>query len=108
MGDTLSVKDGKRAEYQIRRHLRSLQCELGNHLEYKYTVLFESVREGGYHVTVPAFPEIVTYGETLDEAREMASDAIRCVLESMIEGNEPIPPDAQAQIRHETLAVAVP
>ena len=63
--------------------------------EYRYTVLFEPVPEGGYNVVVPAFPEICTCGDTLEEAREMAADAIKCVLESMLKDNEPIPSDIQ-------------
>lgn len=51
--------------------------------EYRYTVLYEPVPEGGYNVTVPAFPEICTCGDTLEEARAMAADAIKCVIESM-------------------------
>jgi predicted RNase H-like HicB family nuclease len=76
--------------------------------EHRYTVLFEPVPEGGYHVIVPALPEIATFGETLDEAREMALDAIRCVLESMMKDNEPIPADALAPPYNETLAVTLP
>ena len=75
--------------------------------EHRYTVLFEPVPEGGYQVIVPALPEIVTYGQTLDEAREMALDAIRCVLESMAKDNEPIPDDIPAPAHHETLAVTL-
>jgi len=37
--------------------------------------------EGGFNVPIPAIPEICTYGETLEETREMARDAIRCYLE---------------------------
>ncbi len=44
--------------------------------EYRYTVLFEPLPEGGYNVIVPAFPEICTFGDTLEEARAMALDAI--------------------------------
>ena len=36
-------------------------------------------------------PEIVTYGRTREEARRMAEDAIRCVLESARKAGEPIP-----------------
>jgi antitoxin HicB len=75
--------------------------------EYHYTVLFEPVREGGYNVIVPAFPEICTFGDTLDEARAMALDAIKCVLESMRKENEHIPSDL-ASAHHETLAVTLP
>jgi predicted RNase H-like HicB family nuclease len=38
----------------------------------------------------------------------MALDAIRCVLESMMKDNEPIPADALAPPYNETLAVTLP
>ncbi|MGH7802662.1 MAG: type II toxin-antitoxin system HicB family antitoxin [Thermodesulfobacteriota bacterium] len=62
---------------------------------YSYTVLYEPLDEGGYNVIVPAIPEICTFGETLEEAREMAKDAIRCYLESAIKTGEPIPKDVK-------------
>ena len=37
-----------------------------------YTVFFEPAPEGGYTVTVPAFPGCVTEGDTLEEAWGMA------------------------------------
>ena len=46
---------------------------------YNYTVVYEKLQEGGYQVIVPAMPEICTFGGTIDEAREMAQDAISCV-----------------------------
>ncbi len=63
--------------------------------EYSYTVFFERVPEGGYNVIVPALPEVCTFGETMEEARAMALDAIRCVLESMQIDGEPIPADIE-------------
>lgn len=63
--------------------------------QYGYTVVFEPLEEGGYQVIVPAIPEIVTYGRTLKEARFMAQDAIKCVLESNIKAGEPIPEDLE-------------
>ncbi len=74
--------------------------------EYRYTVLYEPVPEGGYNVVVPAFPEICTFGETLAEARAMALDAIKCVIESMQQDNEPIPSDIETP--QEKLVVTVP
>ena len=53
--------------------------------EYGCTTVFEPLPEGGYNVLVPAISEICTYGETLEEARQMADDAIRCFLESAME-----------------------
>ena len=61
--------------------------------EYKYTVFFEPAEEGGYIVRVPAIPEICTEGDTIEEARAMAEDAIRCVIESNIKLGESIPDD---------------
>ena len=47
--------------------------------------------EGGFTVRVPVLPEIVTYGESEDEALAMAKDAIELVLESRRERGEPVP-----------------
>jgi predicted RNase H-like HicB family nuclease len=58
--------------------------------EYSYTVVFEPAEEGGYTVTCPALPGLVTEGDTLKEARTMAADAIRCYLESMDKDGLPI------------------
>ena len=48
--------------------------------EHLFTALFEPAEEGGYEVTFPAIPDLATQGETLEEAREMAQDALRCYL----------------------------
>ena len=61
--------------------------------EYAYTVLFEPAEEGGYVVTCPALHGLVTEGDTLEEARAMAKDAIRAYLESLQKDGLPIPPD---------------
>jgi predicted RNase H-like HicB family nuclease len=74
--------------------------------QYNYTVLLQPVPEGGYNVFVPAIPEICTFGKTLEAAREMAQDAIRCFLESALETGEPIPPDVEPAT--ERVAVALP
>jgi len=74
--------------------------------EYGYTVMYEQLTEGGYQVIVPAMPEIITYGRTLEEAREMAKDAIRCFLQSALKTGEPIPQDVQPATEH--VAVTLP
>ena len=48
-----------------------------------YTVLMTPDETGGYVVTCPALPGLVTEGDTLEEAREMAADAIRGYIESL-------------------------
>ncbi len=65
--------------------------------EYGYTVIYEKLAEGGYQVIVPALPEIITYGTTLEEARDMARDAIRCHLQGLLKDGEPIPEDPFVQ-----------
>jgi antitoxin HicB len=72
--------------------------------EYQFTVFFEP-QENGFNVVVPAIPEICTFGETLEEARAMAEDAIRCYLESAIKNGEAIPKDIDP--KKERLAIAV-
>lgn len=59
---------------------------------YSYTVVFEPAKEGGYTVTCPALPGLVSEGDTLDEARSMAADAIRLYLESLRDDGLPLPP----------------
>jgi len=59
--------------------------------QYEYTVVFEPAEEGGYVVTVPALPGLVTEGDTLAEAHAMAADAIRCYLETLQADGEEIP-----------------
>ena len=58
-----------------------------------YTVIMTPDETGGYVVTCPALPGLVTEGDTLEEARMMAADAIRGYLESLQEDGEPIPTD---------------
>jgi antitoxin HicB len=45
----------------------------------------------GYQVTVPLLPGLVTYGRTLEEAKEMARDAIECHIEGLRKSGESIP-----------------
>ncbi|HEU4597536.1 MAG TPA: type II toxin-antitoxin system HicB family antitoxin [Pyrinomonadaceae bacterium] len=58
-----------------------------------FTVLMIPDETGGYVVTCPALPGLVTEGDTLEEAREMAADAIRGYIESLQKNGEPIPSD---------------
>ena len=58
---------------------------------YEYTAFFEANERGGYTVTVPALPGLVTEGRNLECARDMARDAIRCYIEGLKKAREPIP-----------------
>jgi antitoxin HicB len=78
-------------------------------IEHGYRVIYERLSEGGYQVIVPALPGIVTYGRTLQEARDMARDAIVCHLRGLLKDGEEIPEDpfAREQPRTEELRVTV-
>ncbi len=77
--------------------------------EYSYTVLFEPAEEGGYLVSVPAFGGVLTQGETLEEAREMAIEAITGYIEALQKDGLPIPSDVELQLNpvKEKVRVAV-
>ena len=65
---------------------------------YTFTVVFEPAEEGGYMVTCPALPGLVTEGDTLEEARRMAADAIHGYLESLKELGRPLPIGANLRV----------
>lgn len=77
---------------------------------YSFTVLFEPAAEGGYVVTCPALPGLVTEGDTLAEARKMAKDAIRGYVESLRKDGEPIPEDLKSMREpvKEIIKIAIP
>ena len=64
----------------------------------KYNVVFQLEPEGGYTVIVPSLRGCVTYGETFEEARVMAIDAIQGFVASLEEDNEEIPNDEKSVV----------
>ena len=56
-----------------------------------YTIVLDPAEEGGYTVTVPALPPVVTEGDTFEEAIEMAKDAIGLYLHSLTAEGRAIP-----------------
>ncbi|GAB6072578.1 hypothetical protein JCM14244_09550 [Venenivibrio stagnispumantis] len=60
-----------------------------------YRVLLRKEPEGGYTVIVPSLPGCVTYGDTIEEAIEMAKEAIELYIESLKEHNEEIPTEEE-------------
>jgi antitoxin HicB len=61
--------------------------------------------EGGFLVRVPALPEVVTGGDTEDEALAMAKEAIELVLASRRERGEDIPVESgKPQVREVTVS----
>lgn len=56
-----------------------------------YRILLTEEPEGGYTVTVPMMPGCITFGETLEEAKKMALEAIELYIESLLAHGEQIP-----------------
>ena len=78
---------------------------------YKIPLVMVPQPEGGYTVTSPLLPELVTEGETLDEAVRNVSDALRAVIELYRDLGRELPPNLQqaqpdGSVFFEHLAVA--
>ena len=58
---------------------------------YKVPLYLEPQPEGGYTVTSPLLPELVTEGDTLDESIENARDALMAVIEIYEDRGRPLP-----------------
>ncbi len=60
---------------------------------YKYTAIFspEPDEDDVYNVAFPSLPEITTFGESKQEARFMAQDALELVVSSRLEHDETLP-----------------
>lgn len=71
-----------------------------------YTVNYEEIKEGGFQVTVPLLPGLITYGRNLDEAKNMAKDAIKCHLEAMQKRREKLP--NEISLLQEKLTISLP
>jgi len=56
-----------------------------------YRILLRKEPGGGYTVIVPSLPGCITYGDTIEEAIEMAKEAIELYIESLRERGEEIP-----------------
>ena len=55
-------------------------------------LLLEPQPEGGYTVTSPLLPELITEGDTIAEALVNAEDAFSIVLEIYEDEGRPLPP----------------
>ena len=51
-------------------------------MQYKIPLLLEPQPEGGYTVTSPLLPELVTEGDTVEEVLENVKDALAAVVET--------------------------
>ena len=66
-------------------------------MHYKLPLVFEPQPEGGFTVTSPLLPELVTEGETIEDALENGRDALAAVLEAYREMGRVLPPNLLVQ-----------
>jgi antitoxin HicB len=71
---------------------------------FSFSVVLEPQQDGGFTVLVPALPEVVTEGDTEQEALTNAEEAIRAILAYRREQGMAIPADAHPEIRLITVA----
>jgi antitoxin HicB len=60
---------------------------------YKIPVVLTPQPEGGYTVTSPLLPELVTEGDTVEEAMANVQDALAAAIETYQDLGRPFPPN---------------
>ncbi|OHB82227.1 MAG: toxin-antitoxin system, antitoxin component, HicB family protein [Planctomycetes bacterium RBG_16_64_10] len=80
-------------------------------MQYKIPLVLTPQPEGGYTVTSPLLPELVTEGDTVDEALANVRDALAAVIETYNDLGRTLPqnaivPDATSPVWLETLVTA--
>ncbi len=60
-----------------------------------YVALLRKQPDTDYGVDVPDFPGCITAGETIEDARRMAAEALQFHVEGMIGDGDPIPAPSQ-------------
>jgi len=58
---------------------------------YKLPLVLEPQPEGGYVVTCPLLPELITEGETVQDALQNANDALAAIVEALKDLKKPLP-----------------
>jgi antitoxin HicB len=79
---------------------------------YKLPLMLEPQSEGGYVVTCPLLPELITEGETVEESIRNANDALEALIEGFGTLRRPLPAALRPFTEQEPIwletAVAVP
>ncbi|RKZ74729.1 MAG: type II toxin-antitoxin system HicB family antitoxin [Candidatus Parabeggiatoa sp. nov. 1] len=58
---------------------------------YKLPLILEPQPEGGYTITCPLLPNLITEADTLDEVMPNVTDALAALIEAYEDLNQPLP-----------------
>ena len=64
-------------------------------MHYRVPLLLSPQPEGGFTVTSPLLPELVTEGDSIDDAMANVRDALAAVIEAYQDLGRPLPPNLQ-------------
>ena len=56
-----------------------------------YPAIFHAAEEGGFWITFPDFPECLTEGDDMEQAYQMATDALDLAVTSRMAEGQPLP-----------------
>lgn len=71
---------------------------------YKIPLALTAQPEGGYTVTSPVLPELVTEGDSLEQALAHVQDALQAVIELYEDLGKPLPEELCQQPDNETIS----
>ncbi len=70
---------------------------------YKLPLILEPQPEGGYTITCPLLPNLITEADTLDEVMPNVADALSALIEAYQDLNQPLPSVLQPVVDNTTL-----
>ncbi len=74
-------------------------------MEYQLPLTFEPQPEGGFTVTSPVLPELVTEGDSMEDAVANVRDALAAVLEIYRDLGKPLPPQVSVVLAGRPISV---
>jgi len=66
---------------------------------YNFEIMLLPAEEGGYTVTVPMLPGCVTEGDSLEEAKQNAKEAIELYIETLEEDGISVPQETEETLK---------
>ena len=70
---------------------------------YKLPLVLEPQPEGGFTITCPLLPELITEADTLEEVVPHITDALEAIIEAFQDLGRPLPPVLQPLNRQTTI-----